>query len=387
MNSIFSNDTNALFGYESLLDRMQKSLQTIDNTSFSDYVKNSSLSNVLSKDLSTNENIGFGLGDFTIAYSKQEAFLNIVNRGVERTSITASSLLSQTQTNLPQNAYKVEFDSIEKEQFEAIANTLKADEKLLEQNNSLGLESVFFRDSSSLEFSQKALSKESLNALKEQFGEESVYKREDGVYVLSAEAEKFVSGWSKALDTANEKSQTNASLDELIQKDKDFSSHLDESELSSNTSSLTTTTTIVEQTTRISVLVIRLFDMSGSDFSSLQEAMNARFNNLDIFARNFISENLESLFENKNESTKEQSSNAEDKSSNEDKTKEFANSFENSFMKISQYFTNSSLSSSSFASLSSVVFDMAQTLHNQSLANANLKQDSLASSNQSELKA
>ncbi|TKX29103.1 hypothetical protein CQA38_05960 [Campylobacter sp. MIT 12-5580] len=387
MNSIFSNDTNALFGYESLLDRMQKSLQMIDNTSFSDYVKNSSLSNVLSKDLSTNENIGFGLGYSMIIYSKQEAFLNIVNRGVERTSITTSSLLSKAQTNLPQNAYKVEFDSIEKEQFEAIANTLKADEKLLEQNNALGLESVFFRDSSSLEFSQKALSKESLNALKEQFGEESVYKREDGVYVLSAEAEKFVSGWSKALDTANEKSQTNASLDELIQKDKDFSSHLDESELSSNTSSLTTTTTIVEQITWVSGLVIRLFDMSGSDFLSLQEAMNARFNNLDIFARNFISENLESLFENKNESTKEQSSNAEDKSANEDKTKEFANSFENSFIKISQYFTNSSLSSSSFASLSSVVFDMAQTLHNQSLANANLKQDSLASSNQSDLKA
>ena len=103
--------------------------------------------------------------------------------------------------------------------------------------------------------------------------------------------------------------------------------------------------------------------------------MNTRFNNFDVFVRNFISENLEGLFENKNENI------------NEDKTKKFANFFENNFMKISRYFTNSSLSNSSFASLSSVVFDMAQTLYNQSLANADLKQDSLASSNQSELKA
>ncbi|KGI57299.1 hypothetical protein [Campylobacter sp. MIT 97-5078] len=387
MSSIFSNDTNALFGYESLLARMQKSLQTTGNTSFSDCVKNASLSSVLNENLSINENINFGLGDFTIVCSKQGAFLNVIN-GIEteRTSITTSTLLSQTQTNLFQNTYKVEFNSIEKEQFEAIANALKADERLLEQNNALGLEPVFFRDSSSLEFSQKALSKESLNALKEQFGEESVYRRKDGVYVLNAEAEKFVSGWSKALDKANEKNQTNTSLDELIQKDKDFSSHLDESELDSSFT-LMTTTTIVEQITWISALVVKLFDLNKNDFLSLQEYMNTRFNNFDIFARNFISENLEGLFENKNESINEQNSNVEDKNSNEDKTKKFANFFENNFMKISQYFTNSSLSSSSFASLSSVVFDMAQTLYNQSLANADLKQDSLASSNQSELKA
>ena len=100
---------------------------------------------MLNEDLSTNENINFGLGDFTIVCSKRGAFLNAID-GIEteRTSITTTTLLSQTQTNLFQNAYKVKFNSIEKEQFEAIANVLKTDERLLEQNNALGLESVFF---------------------------------------------------------------------------------------------------------------------------------------------------------------------------------------------------------------------------------------------------
>ncbi|TQR30656.1 hypothetical protein DMB92_07510 [Campylobacter sp. MIT 99-7217] len=67
------------------------------------------------------------------------------------------------------------------------------DEKVKEAQKEL--QTIYFRDPITHNLVQSALSEESLEILKENFGSQDFYQRKDKSYILSGQSEKFVSAW------------------------------------------------------------------------------------------------------------------------------------------------------------------------------------------------
>ena len=305
------------------------------------------------------------------------------------TSVSVSNLLSQeSDSTLPLKAFLAsELSDIDRTQLEAISkDTLKTE---LEAKD--GFKTIFFRDAQSFEFTQDTLSEASIQALKDEFGEENFLEREDGSLVLTGKAEKFVSGWQKALSEAG---SSEISLDELVKKDANFDGELDSSEVSEISQNTTTITQITQETLIIASLFV--FIAHSSPLGTLETWMA----NLHALSKEFAFENfskanqewLQELFpqlfgeksnenssqsaDTKNNASDESNANSENIASNEstkqfDKAKfdEFYANFKASFNSISASFMglkSYQASSLSFEKLSLVAGNLAQNFINNS---------------------
>ena len=322
-------------------------------------------------------------------YSNGWSFLSMTWQTSTTTSVSVSNLLSQeSDSTLPLKAFLAsELSDIDRTQLEAISkDTLKTE---LEAKD--GFKTIFFRDAQSFEFTQDTLSEASIQALKDEFGEESFLEREDGSLVLTGKAEKFVSGWQKAL---SETGSSEISLDELVKKDANFDGELDSSEVSEISQSTTTITQITQETLIIASLFV--FIAHSSPLGTLETWMA----NLHALSKEFAFENfskanqewLQELFpqlfgeksnenssqsaDTKNNASDESNANSENIASNEstkqfDKAKfdEFYANFKASFNSISASFMglkSYQASSLSFEKLSLVAGNLAQNFINNS---------------------
>lgn len=272
-------------------------------------------------------------------------------------TVSLSTLLSQNADNtLPTKAFDTsELSSISREQLEAISKDmlkteLKADD---------GFQTIFFRDAQSLEFTQDTLSKESIAALKATFGAESFLEREDGSVVLIDKAEKFVSGWKKALESVNNAQST---LDSLIKKDANFDGELSGDELGTQSVLQSTITTTIE-------VVLFLWVTQSVSSSSLKDAWALNSQSWEqfksAFAEFFSEKDEKSANSNKNESAKaDESADLSDETSQKsfDKAKFFYAHLNNSFVLMSASFVGVYQAKDlSLDLLGGVVFDLAQT--------------------------
>lgn len=270
-------------------------------------------------------------------------------------TVTLSTLLSQNaDSTLPTKAFDTsELSSISREQLEAISKDmlkteLKADD---------GFQTIFFRDAQSLEFTQDTLSKESIAALKATFGAESFLEREDGSVVLTDKAERFISGWKKALESVNDAQST---LESLIKKDANFDGELSGDELGTQSvlqSTITTTTKVV----------LFLWVTQSVSSSSLKDAWVLNSQSWEqfksAFAEFFSEKDEKSANSNKNESADE-SADVSDETSQKsfDKAKFFYAHLNNSFALMSASFVGAYQAKDlSLDLLGGVVFDLAQT--------------------------
>ncbi len=238
---------------------------------------------------------------------------------VQTTSIT-STLLSQVgDSTLPTKAFdSSELGEISPELLEAISKDVL--ETKLEAKD--GFKTVFFRDAQSLEFTQDTLSEESIEALKTAFNGEFL-EREDGSLVLTGQAERFVSGWHKALQGSQD---TQSTLDTLLQKDKNLDGELNADEL--GTQSATITQSVVTTSFWVGLWIIVPLGVSViADLQSLAEGF--AFKNLSTQSQLWLEENFPQLFssQNSDESKAEGNENAEnsraentDKATNADDT-------------------------------------------------------------------
>lgn len=270
-------------------------------------------------------------------------------------TISLSTLLSQNaDSTLPTKAFDTsELSSISREQLEAISKDmlkteLKADD---------GFQTIFFRDTQSLEFTQDTLSKESIAALKATFGAESFLEREDGSVVLTDKAEKFVSGWKKALESVKDAQST---LDSLIKKDANFDGELSGDELGTQSVLQSTITTTIE-------VVLFLWVTQSVSSSSLKDAWALNSQSWEqfksAFAEFFSEKDEKSANSSKNESADE-SANLSDETSQKsfDKAKFFYAHLNNSFALMSASFVGTYQAKDlSLDLLGGVVFDLAQT--------------------------
>lgn len=272
-------------------------------------------------------------------------------------TVSLSTLLSQNADNtLPTKAFDTsELSSISREQLEAISKDmlkteLKADD---------GFQTIFFRDAQSLEFTQDTLSKESIAALKATFGAESFLEREDGSVVLTDKAEKFVSGWKKALESVNDAQST---LESLIKKDANFDGELSGDELGTQSvlqSTITTTTKVV----------LFLWVTQSVSSSSLKDAWVLNSQSWEqfksAFAEFFSEKDEKSTNSSKNENEKaDESADVSDETSQKsfDKAKFFYTHLNNSFALMSASFVGAYQAKDlSLDLLGGVVFDLAQT--------------------------
>ena len=272
-------------------------------------------------------------------------------------TVSLSTLLSQNADNtLPTKAFDTsELSSISREQLEAISKDmlkteLKADD---------GFQTIFFRDAQSLEFTQDTLSKESIAALKATFGAESFLEREDGSVVLTDKAEKFVSGWKKALESINDAQST---LESLIKKDANFDGELSGDELGTQSvlqSTITTTTKVV----------LFLWVTQSVSSSSLKDAWVLNSQSWEqfksAFAEFFSEKDEKSTNSSKNENEKaDESADVSDETSQKsfDKAKFFYTHLNNSFALMSASFVGAYQAKDlSLDLLGGVVFDLAQT--------------------------
>lgn len=272
-------------------------------------------------------------------------------------TVSLSTLLSQNADNtLPTKAFDTsELSSISREQLEAISKDmlkteLKADD---------GFQTIFFRDAQSLEFTQDTLSKESIATLKATFGAESFLEREDGSVVLTDKAEKFVSGWKKALESINDAQST---LDSLIKKDANFDGELSGDELGTQSVLQSTITTTIE-------VVLFLWVTQSVSSSSLKDAWALNSQSWEqfksAFAEFFSEKDEKSANSNKNESAKaDESADLSDETSQKsfDKAKFFYAHLNNSFVLMSASFVGVYQAKDlSLDLLGGVVFDLAQT--------------------------
>lgn len=272
-------------------------------------------------------------------------------------TVSLSTLLSQNaDSTLPTKAFDTsELSSISHEQLEAISKDmfkteLKADD---------GFQTIFFRDAQSLEFTQDTLSKESLAALKATFGAESFLEREDGSVVLTDKAEKFVSGWKKALESVNDAQST---LDSLIKKDANFDGELSGDELGTQSVLQSTITTTIE-------VVLFLWVTQSVSSSSLKDAWALNSQSWEqfkgAFAEFFSEKDEKSANSSKNESAKaDESADVSDETSQKafDKAKFFYAHLNDSFALMSASFVGTYQAKDlSLDLLGSVVFDLAQT--------------------------
>lgn len=272
-------------------------------------------------------------------------------------TVSLSTLLSQNaDSTLPTKAFDTsELSSISREQLEAISKDmlkteLKADD---------GFQTIFFRDAQSLEFTQDTLSKESIAALKATFGAESFLEREDGSVVLTDKAEKFVSGWKKALESVKDAQST---LESLIKKDANFDGELSGDELGTQSvlqSTITTTTKVV----------LFLWVTQSVSSSSLKDAWVLNSQSWEqfksAFAEFFSEKDEKSTNSSKNENEKaDESADVSDETSQKsfDKAKFFYTHLNNSFALMSASFVGAYQAKDlSLDLLGGVVFDLAQT--------------------------
>lgn len=272
-------------------------------------------------------------------------------------TVSLSTLLSQNaDSTLPTKAFDTsELSSISREQLEAISKDmlkteLKADD---------GFQTIFFRDAQSLEFTQDTLGKESIAALKATFGAESFLEREDGSVVLTDKAEKFVSGWKKALESVNDAQST---LDSLIKKDTNFDGELSGDEQGAQSVLQSTITTTIE-------VVLFLWVTQSVSSSSLKDAWVLNSQSWEqfksAFAEFFSEKDEKSANSSKNESAKaDESADVSDETSQKsfDKAKFFYAHLNNSFALMSASFVGAyQVKNLSLDLLGGVVFDLAQT--------------------------
>lgn len=268
--------------------------------------------------------------------------------------VSLSTLLSQNADNtLPTKAFDTsELSSISREQLEAISKDmlkteLKADD---------GFQTIFFRDAQSLEFTQDTLSKESIAALKATFGAESFLEREDGSVVLADKAEKFVSGWKKALESVNDAQST---LDSLIKKDANFDGELSGDELGTQSVLQSTITTTIE-------VVLFLWVTQSVSSSSLKDAWALNSQSWEQFKSafaEFFSEKDEKGANSSKSAKADESANLSDETSQKafDKAKFFYAHLNNSFALMSASFVGAYQAKDlSLDLLGGVVFDLAQ---------------------------
>lgn len=282
-----------------------------------------------------------------------------ISRALLTKSTSLSTLLSQNaDSTLPTKAFDTsELSSISREQLEAISKDmlkteLKADD---------GFQTIFFRDVQSLEFVQDTLSKESIAALKATFGAESFLEREDGSVVLTDKAEKFVSGWKKALESVNDAQST---LDSLIKKDANFDGELSGDELGSQSVSIlqSTVTTTIE-------VVLFLWVTASVSSSSLKDAWVLNFSSQSweqfksAFAEFFSEKDEKGANSSKNERADESGDLSDETSQKSfDKAKFFYAHLNNSFALMSASFVGAYQAKNlSLDLLGGVVFDLAQT--------------------------
>lgn len=270
-------------------------------------------------------------------------------------TVSLSTLLSQNaDSTLPTKAFDTsELSSISREQLEAISKDmlkteLKADD---------GFQTIFFRDAQSLKFTQDTLSKESIAALKATFGAESFLEREDGSVVLTDKAEKFVSGWKKALESIN---NTQSTLDSLIKKDANFDGELSGDELGTQSvlqSTITTTTKVV----------LFLWVTQSVSSSSLKDAWALNSQSWEQFKSafaEFFSEKDEKSANSSKSAKADESADVSDETSQKsfDKAKFFYAHLNNSFALMSASFVGAYQAKDlSLDLLGGVVFDLAQT--------------------------
>lgn len=270
-------------------------------------------------------------------------------------TVSLSTLLSQNaDSTLPTKAFDTsELSSISREQLEAISKDmlkteLKADD---------GFQTIFFRDAQSLEFTQDTLSKESIAALKATFGAESFLEREDGSVVLTDKAEKFVSGWKKALESVNDAQST---LDSLIKKDANFDGELSGDELGSQSVLQSTVTT----TTKV---VLFLWVTASVSSSLLKDAWALNSQSWERFKSafaEFFSEKDEKGANSSKSAKADESADLSDETSQKsfDKAKFFYAHLNNSFALMSASFVGTYQAKDlSLDLLGGVVFDLAQT--------------------------
>lgn len=270
-------------------------------------------------------------------------------------TVSLSTLLSQNaDSTLPTKAFDTsELSSISREQLEAISKDmlkteLKADD---------GFQTIFFRDAQSLEFTQDTLSKESIAALKATFGAESFLEREDGSVVLTDKAEKFVSGWKKALESVNDAQST---LESLIKKDANFDGELSGDELGSQSVLQSTITTTIE-------VVLFLWVTQSVSSSSLKDAWALNSQSWEQFKSafaEFFSEKDEKGANSSKSAKADESADVSDETSQKafDKAKFFYAHLNNSFALMSASFVGAYQAKDlSLDLLGGVVFDLAQT--------------------------
>lgn len=270
-------------------------------------------------------------------------------------TVSLSTLLSQNaDSTLPTKAFDTsELSSISREQLEAISKDmlkteLKADD---------GFQTIFFRDAQSLEFTQDTLSKESIAALKATFGAESFLEREDGSVVLTDKAEKFVSGWKKALESVKDAQST---LDSLIKKDANFDGELSGDELGTQSILQSTITTTIE-------VVLFLWVTQSVSSSSLKDAWALNSQSWEQFKSafaEFFSEKDEKGANSSKSAKADESADVSDETSQKsfDKAKFFYAHLNNSFALMSASFVGAYQAKDlSLDLLGSVVFDLAQT--------------------------
>lgn len=270
-------------------------------------------------------------------------------------TVSLSTLLSQNaDSTLPTKAFDTsELSSISREQLEAISKDmlkteLKADD---------GFQTIFFRDAQSLEFTQDTLSKESIAALKATFGAESFLEREDGSVVLTDKAEKFVSGWKKALESIKDAQST---LDSLIKKDANFDGELSGDEQGAQSVLQSTVTTTIE-------VVLFLWVTQSVSSSSLKDAWALNSQSWEQFKSafaEFFSEKDEKSANSSKSAKADESADVSDETSQKafDKAKFFYAHLNNSFALMSASFVGAYQAKDlSLDLLGGVVFDLAQT--------------------------
>lgn len=270
-------------------------------------------------------------------------------------TVSLSTLLSQNaDSTLPTKAFDTsELSSISREQLEAISKDmlkteLKADD---------GFQTIFFRDAQSLEFTQDTLSKESIAALKATFGAESFLEREDGSVVLTDKAEKFVSGWKKALESVNNAQST---LDSLIKKDANFDGELSGDELGTQSVLQSTITTTIE-------VVLFLWVTASVSSSSLKDTWALNSQSWEQFKSafaEFFSEKDEKSANSSKSAKADESADLSDETSQKsfDKAKFFYAHLNDSFVLMSASFVGAYQAKDlSLDLLGGVVFDLAQT--------------------------
>ncbi|WP_142692850.1 hypothetical protein [Campylobacter troglodytis] len=290
------------------------------------------------------------------------AYSPLVFDTVTTTTITstASLLNDESVSSMPKKAFVADLGVLSKEQLEAISKDLSlADESEQAKLAEAKLKTIFFRDAKSFEFQKSTLGEETIKALQEEFGEDSFLQREDGSILLSAKAEKFVSGWQKALSEASKEKEQ---LDELINKDKNFDGALDSSELDSFYSFTSTqTTTITTLAWAIWFVPLNLVDSSlVATFKSLHSGF--AFDNLSLSTQNLLERSFPELFGKNLQDGSEQGATQE---FNKAKFNEYYQKLSEAFKTFSASFMNLSKSEEAklnFETLSDIVLEMGKNI-------------------------